>query len=64
MDDSCDTKRDCSCGSRGKAPNYLITGVTLREIVLSGLGALMEILSVMSILNGFGQLADFDIYST
>jgi len=37
--------------------NSLITGVTFGEIVLSDLGASMETLSVMAILNGVGQLA-------
>ena len=37
--------------------NSLITGVTFGEIVLSGLEVSMNTLSVMAILNGFGQLA-------
>ena len=37
--------------------NSLIKGVTFGEIVLSGLEASMETLSMMTILNGVGQLA-------
>ena len=36
--------------------NFLITGVTFREIILSSLEASMQILSVMAILNGLRQL--------
>jgi len=44
--------------SAGKTTlNSLIIRVTFEEIVLSGLGTLMETLSVIAILNELGQLA-------
>jgi len=49
---------ECGVGSRvgdGKrrvTVNSLITGVAVREIVLSGSGSSLKILSVMAMLNG------------
>jgi len=51
------TKRTIAVVAGETTLNSLITGVTFGEIVLSDLGASMESLSVMAILNGVGQLA-------
>ena len=45
-------KETVAVAAEEKTLNFVITEVTFGEIVLSNLGALMRILSLMAILNG------------